>query len=216
MFPVEINQSKQMKQIKQKKQIKLRKIKSINYKYEELIQLEANNLKEANNRDISKLKTAIINSNFSFPFYIWERYIIDGAQRLEALKQLKDEGYKLPTAFPVLLFEAEDLEEAKKLVLQASSKHGLITEDSYNFFIEDIKLNITDLDSISIDLDKIDLKIKDQNEDKATEGDQSGEVKGINLKSVYQVVIDCIDELEQERVSRYLEEGGYSCRILSL
>lgn len=207
---------------KQAQKIRSRKLKLINKSLKELESMEVNNLKEVNDRDVKKLKTAIINSDFSFPFYIWKgeeaEYIIDGAGRLQALKELQEEGYKLPSSFPAVEIEAKDLNGAKKLVLQASSKHGVITEDSYNLFIEDISMSVTDLESISIDLDKIDLSFDGfgANEADGKEELQQTEIKSANYKSIYQVVVDCENESEQEEVSKYLEEGGYKCRILSL
>lgn len=113
---------------------------------------EFNDLKEKENRDISKLKNSIINDNFSFPFYLWKdhNYIIDGNGRNLALQELEAEGYKIPE-LPIVEIEANTKQHAKKLVLLASSNYGKVTKESYDLFIEDIDL----------ELDDIELKIED-------------------------------------------------------
>lgn len=133
-------------------------------KWDELKTYDCNSLKEASNRDISKLKNAIVNSKFSFPFYVWKRYIVDGAGRIKALDELYREGYTIPE-LPIIEIEAENEREAKKLVLQASSQHGEISQESFDLFIQDLELTELELSELNFDLE--DLKIegdKDQSE----------------------------------------------------
>jgi len=108
----------------------------------ELKTFEANTLKAVEDRDISKLKNAIVNRGFCFPFYVWadHRLIIDGAGRCKALAELEAEGYTVPD-LPVVEIWAESIEGAKALVLQASSEHGTITQESFDAFVEDIDLS---------------------------------------------------------------------------
>lgn len=117
---------------------------------------DSNKLKESTNRDVSKLKNAIVNSKFSFPFYIWNRYIVDGAGRINALLELEAEGYKIPD-LPVVSLEAENEREAKKLVLQVSSQHGKVTQETFDNFVIDVDLSKFELDELNFDLDNINL-----------------------------------------------------------
>ena len=102
---------------------------------------EMNDLKQAEDRDVNKLKNAIVNRGFSFPFYLWagHKYIIDGAGRTKALQELEAEGYDIPD-LPVVTIQADSYAEAKTLVLHASSEHGLITVDTLNAFTADIDI----------------------------------------------------------------------------
>lgn len=134
-----------------KKEVEIRNNAYKFIKWDELKTYDCNSLKEASNRDISKLKNAIVNSKFSFPFYVWKRYIVDGAGRTKALKELEAEGYTIPE-LPIIEIEAATEREAKKLVLQASSQHGEITQESFDLFIEDLDLTELELDEINFDL----------------------------------------------------------------
>lgn len=88
-----------------------------------------------------RLKNAIVNRGFNFPFFLWagKRFIIDGAGRVAALKELEAEGHDVPD-LPVVEIAAETLNEAKALVLQASSSHGEITQESFDIFVGDMDL----------------------------------------------------------------------------
>lgn len=115
-----------------------------------LQKMEKNDLKSVEDRDVQKLKNAIVNRGFSFPFYVWygHEYVIDGAGRSKALAELEQEGYTIPD-LPVVYIRADSFEQAKALVLQASSEHGKITQESLNAFLEDIDAKSL-VDSISL------------------------------------------------------------------
>jgi hypothetical protein len=138
------------------KQVEIRQNKYSSIKWSELKNYDCNRLKELQGRNISALKNAIINSRFSFPFYVWRRYVVDGAGRVMALLELEAEGYQIPD-LPVIEIEAENEKEAKKLVLQASSQHGEVTRESFDLFIEDLDLSQLELSEINIDFDGLSL-----------------------------------------------------------
>lgn len=142
--------NKEIKEIKVSIKTKLPRIS-----WEKLKGYEFNALKEAENRDVSKLKNSIVNRGFKFPLYIWERYVIDGAGRDKALFELETEGYEIPD-LPYIELEAENLGEAKKLALLASSQHGKITKESYFNFIEDIEVP-----ELEINLSEINFEINE-------------------------------------------------------
>lgn len=108
---------------------------------------EFNDLKEVENRDIEKLKRAIITDGFCFPVEVWKghNYVIDGRGRDEALLSLESEGYKIPS-IPVVEIEAPDREAAKRLVLMRSSQHGRFTQAQLESFTSDI--DVANLDMV--------------------------------------------------------------------
>lgn len=132
-------------------------VNCITIDWETLKTYEANALKEADNRDVTKLKNAIVNHGFKFPFFVWadKRYVIDGAGRIAALLQLEAEGYKIP-ALPVVEIAAETLHDAKIAVLHASSQHGKITEASWSEFTDglDITALLDEISFTDIDLEQ--------------------------------------------------------------
>jgi hypothetical protein len=151
-----------------KKQIELRKNELKWIPWKDLKEYDFNSLKDSTDRDISKLKNSIVNSKFSFPFYIWNRYVIDGAGRKQALIELESEGYKIPD-LPVLAVDARDLNEAKKLVLAISSQHGKVSKQSYDDFTIDIlDLNI---EEINIEIEDYDVSSEDDKVLEAKEDD---------------------------------------------
>jgi disulfide oxidoreductase YuzD len=151
------------------------KNKNFNLKYislEVLKTYDFNSLKEASNRDVSKLKQAILSNDFSFPLYTWQNYIIDGAGRKKALEELEKEGYTIDE-LPVIEIEAANKREAKKLVLQASSQYGVISQKSYEDFIESIDFTPLELKIIDIpNIEIIDDTISFQEYDSFDESDK--------------------------------------------
>lgn len=123
-------------------------------------EFELNNLKSGKDRDVKKLINAIVNEGFNFPIYIWKghRYVIDGAGRVAALAELERQGATIED-LPYISIEAENKQHAKFLVLQASSQHGQITQDSLNEFAVDL-----DMDSIvdSISIPGVDLGFQEE------------------------------------------------------
>lgn len=171
---------------------------------DEFLSLTFNELKDEN-RDVTKLKNAIIKSGFSFPVFLWQGhdYVIDGAGRKKAVKELKDEGYQFD-GIPVVDIEAETLEEAKQKTLEVSSQFGVITEDNFLEFTKDINVDfetieLADIDSnISNNLDSV------QNE------------KGMNIEPLIEVIISCETIEEQELIFNKITELGYKCRTSNL
>lgn len=136
--------------------------------WEELQDYQFNDLKQADNRDISKLKNSLVNEGFCFPFFVWKRYVLDGTGRYLALQELESEGYEIPE-LPYIQIEANNLQHAKKLALMASSKHGNITQKSFEAFTIDLELEDIRLD---ISIPEIKLEVANLKLDKESEEDQ--------------------------------------------
>jgi len=60
------------------------------------------------------------------------------------------------------------------------------------------------------------LQLSDDQLDKYLEALKQEEDQSVGVKSIYEVVIDCSSEQEQERVYNELTEKGYKCRVLIL
>ena len=84
-------------------------------------------LKKISKKNLERLKRRIISDGIAAPLFIWERdtgsVILDGHQRLKALKSLQSEGYDIPD-IPVALIHAADENEARQRVLAISSQFG--------------------------------------------------------------------------------------------
>lgn len=84
-------------------------------------------LKKISKKNLDRLKKRIISDGIAAPLFIWEResesVILDGHQRLKALKSLEQEGYEIPDV-PVALIHASDESEARQRVLAISSQFG--------------------------------------------------------------------------------------------
>lgn len=52
-------------------------------------------LKSTDLTNFNKLKKSILAYGFSFPIFVWNNKILDGHQRLAAVKRLVDEGEEL-------------------------------------------------------------------------------------------------------------------------
>jgi len=135
--------------------------------WENLQKCKFNDLKENENRDVSKLKNSIINYGFRFPLYKWNDFICDGTGRDLALFELAEEGYEIPD-LPFVELQAKDLKEAKKLVLMASSQHGEITQQSFNLFTQDI-----DVPYLEINIPYINLNLSLEGDENKEEGEDS-------------------------------------------
>jgi len=93
---------------------------------ESLTQFQGN-LKTITPANLKKLRSRIIDSGFVAPIFIWQHegknYILDGTQRLLALKSLQGEGYHIPE-LPVAYVEADNEEDARKKLLSITSTYG--------------------------------------------------------------------------------------------
>lgn len=138
---------------------------------------EKNTLKASKNRDVTGLKTAILQDGFFAPLYIWVegKYIVDGSGRVLALEMLEYEGYEIPD-IPFIAISAKNKREAKKHTLLASSKFGKETTDSIGEFV----LDMQEMDLSYINLEGWELEDIDWTPPKAKEVDiekMKGETK---------------------------------------
>lgn len=150
--------------------------------WEKLKKYEFNSLKD-NTRDITKLKNSIVNSGFNSPFYVWHehKYVIDGMGRNLALLELEQEGYIIPD-MPIVEIKAETKKEALKIVLQISSQHGKITQNSLSDFISiDFELDqLKDLQIEELEIYTLDLMLDNITGNKLLNKDPNIKSKKLN------------------------------------
>jgi hypothetical protein len=91
-----------------------------------------------------KLKRSILKYGFSFPVFTWRGFILDGHQRLEALKALIREGNTIQ-GVPVVEIKAKSKAEAAGKLLVINSRYGRITDDGLSAFLLE---NDIDFDSM--------------------------------------------------------------------
>jgi hypothetical protein len=129
---------------------------------DEFLALTPNTLK-ADKRDVKKLKNAIRKNGFSFPVIVWQTFIIDGAGRQIAVKEMIAEGDSF-NEIPVVYVEAKDIDEAKLKALEVSSQFGDITKDSFLAYTEDLEIDFDTFEIKGIDSDLM-LSPEDFDED---------------------------------------------------
>lgn len=108
-------------------------------------------LKVLSKENLEKIKKSIKKHGFSFPFFVWENpedaqiYCLDGHQRINALKDLKKEGYSIPQ-LPIVFVEAENIDKAKTKLLAVASQYGKFNEKG---FLEFLDFNLSPEDLVS-------------------------------------------------------------------
>lgn len=132
----------------------------------------------------AKLRIEILTTGFAFTPHVWfskadeKYYLLDGHQRISVLKDLRAEGYDIPS-IPINIVEAPSEKDAKRRILQARSQYGQMTvQGLYDFTVlNDISIQDihSSFDFPSIDMAKFDSFFSKPSEDvnrKSAEGSQ--------------------------------------------
>lgn len=138
--------------------------------YETLLRLKEfqGDLKTISRDEIEKLKRSILKYGFSFPVFIWNLNILDGHQRLIAVKELIEAGHEID-AIPIVSIEAADEKEAAEKLLLLNSRYAEIDQVGFDAFIESYRI---DIDEISNLLQMPEIYFEIQNFSPGTENDQ--------------------------------------------
>lgn len=195
------------------KEIKITCTGTKNISIDSFVELQGN-LKELSKDNFTKLKNSILKYGFSFPVFCWrfknKYYILDAHQRIRTLKELRKEGYSIPE-LPTCFIEAKDKTEASKKLLLLNSNFGKITEEGLYEFNNDFDIDFEEFKT------EIDLPDFDFNHFEKNYYDDNDNVNNKNvLEHIYEVVISCESESEQEEIYNKLISEGYKCRILIL
>ena len=106
-------------------------------------------LKSITEAEFEKLKSAILKYGFSFPVFVWRKSILDGHQRVQAVKRLIDDGYELEGGMlPVALIKAKDRKEAAEKLLLINSRYAKIDQDGFDFFVQDFDIDVVDMSGL--------------------------------------------------------------------
>jgi hypothetical protein len=117
------------------------------YETLERIQTFQGNLKSTDKLRIEKIKTSILKYGFSFPVFIWGLKILDGHQRLTAIKELIEDGHEID-AVPIVRIIAADEKEAAEKLLLINSRYAEITQHGFDEFVEEIQIELPDMESV--------------------------------------------------------------------
>jgi hypothetical protein len=102
------------------------------------------NLKKRTDKDVEDLAASIVTDGLMTPLIVWHKddkmLLIDGHARREALLRLvlKGDNEILSQQLPILVFNAETEEDARKAVLQISSSYGKVTKQGAIEFTKSI------------------------------------------------------------------------------
>jgi DNA modification methylase len=132
------------------------------YETLERIQTFQGNLKSTDKQRIEKIKASILKYGFSFPVFIWGLKILDGHQRLTAIKELIEDGHEID-AVPIVRIIAADEKEAAEKLLLINSRYAEITQDGFDEFVAAFHINLTDIADI-LTLPDIDFDTPDDEE----------------------------------------------------
>lgn len=124
----------------------------------------------------AKLRESIIGNNFVQTFVVWEDkgklLCLDGFHRVQVLKELEAEGYRVPAELPCVFVQCKNRAEAAKLVLVYSSSYTQMFREAVTDFVVDNRLDVDEI-ATQVNLLFVDLGKKggsgDRPEDEKTE-----------------------------------------------
>ena len=143
----------------------------------EQLQAFQGKLKSIDSEAFDKLKASIVKYGFSFPIFVWNDQILDGHQRLAAVKKLIDEGYTLKAdLLPVVPIQAKDRKEAAEKLLLINSRYAKIDQDGFDFFVQDFDIDVADMSGL-LDIPEIDFDVEEEEFKGNTDPDDVPEVE---------------------------------------
>lgn len=105
-------------------------------------------LKILSDENYERIKNSMVDLGYSFVVHAWKQsdqvHILDGHQRVKALKRMRENGIEVPK-IQVVLVKAKDLREAKKKVLAGASQYGEMVPDGLAKFMKEFKIEVPDI-----------------------------------------------------------------------
>ena len=161
-----------------------------------------NNARKHGSVDVESIKASIKEFGFNDPIGVWkDNVIIEGHGRLMAAKALDMD--KVPV---IRLDELTD--EQRRAYTLAHNKTAELS--SWDFDILEQELAEIDFDMSEFGFENM-IDADDDEPAKTSDKDLSDKVSDI-----YQIVIDCESESEQEMIFNRLQQEGIECRVLTL
>lgn len=143
-------------------------------------------LKEMSKEDYQKLRHLILTYGWITPVFVWDGFILDGHGRLKVLAELIKEGYTIDP-IPVSDIEADNRQDAAKMLLAINSQFQKITEDGlYEYLtVNEISFDVMEMEVTlpDIDIDHFrvnfyeDIEFKPGTEDEQGKLDEKKKIK---------------------------------------
>lgn len=179
------------------------------------------NLKSLSRENYLKLKKDILELGFSEPISVWKERdgdkfklnILNGHQRLRAVKKMMDEDGVECESLPVSWVNADSMSEAKRKILSLASQFGRVDSQGLYEFIVENDITVSDLkDNFSFaeinqdrfeaeyfrDMDPLDVSMMGTPTETPSAGPVMSNVKMVNLyltTETYQEWVEMISAL---------------------
>ena len=181
-----------------------------------------NSLKKITSENLERLKRSILQKGIIAPIYLWEGhdYILDGHQRLTAVRALIEEGHTLKDdALPYLPIEAATHKEAAELVLAYSARYGDITPDGIAQFIDKFELNPYELDTfMNFEFKPVELPFGADDINPDEELPEMPTETDVKAGDVYQLgdhYLMCGDSTKEDDIAKLTGGGGIDMVVTS-
>ena len=168
----------------------------------------SNNPKEHPEEQVNKIASSIKNYGWDQPIVVdGDGEIIKGHGRLQAAEKLGlDE-------VPVIWREdLSDAEAKAARIADNKTAESPWSDDLLGAELEFLESSPIDIDTLGFDDDELDDLLGEMDDGLPEPADETA----LGLDGEHEVIVDCADEQEQERVFNELTQEGYECRINSL
>jgi len=200
--------------------IKNKIVKYDQVSWKELIPVQNDKLEEYIPGGYTKIKNAFLRHSFFKVIHVYENkgklYLLEGVKFFEVLKDLHDEGVKVPEKLSAVWVDCKDMQEAAELVLvylshftetnkEALREHLKIYQLDDRLELLDQELQLVGLDVGLIEL-KDDLDIK--NTFDQIEGAKNSSIDSIKYKGYRINLTEEEAEFFEKKIKVYLEDNG--------
>lgn len=177
--------------------------------YRDMNELQGD-LKTLEKENFTRLQNTLVDDGQLAPFYLWfdskegKYWIVDGHQR----KSIFMFNRITPYERPYILIPGENINEAKKALLEISSQYGTVTEEGFNKFTFDFpKEWLKD----TIHFDALSKKFDEQKK-------ESTKTITFNVKeseNLFFLNIECTDEKHAQELFEKLSKEGLKVKIVT-
>ena len=161
------------------------------------------NARKHQEADLSTIKASITEFGMSDPIGVWgkDNTIVEGHGRYLACKELGIDNV------PVIHLDHLTDEQRRAYAL-AHNKTAEMSEWDIDLLGEELN-NIFDIDMSDFGFDLI------EEEEEPTAPTERKDLSD-KVGETYEVIVECVNEIEQEQIYNKLIGDGYSCRVLTL
>lgn len=181
-----------------------------------LFDLQPDNIKIKQNH--KHLKESILKHGFAQPFFTFiedgKSFCLDGHTRKQVLKELQLDGYKVPKKLKAVQIKATDRKEAIQILLEVfNQKHNPFSDEVLIEWLE-----VEEIDKSEINFQSMPIEIMNMNEFEEFGDNSQSLPKDLSdqIQISFKLEIECVSEIEQEKLYNELINKGYQCRVLTL